>query len=135
MIIMKRMVFSLGNEYSMLCGHRMGAATFIEELGPRWVCKVAGRLVRGAAPLHSRTSVAEIDTRFADFCKCITQFGKIRSVAGCPWGRMGYPGPSQAFVFYYFFVSTTCVACSVALCSVTENPNAGRSMPLRSASP
>jgi hypothetical protein len=45
-------------------------------------------------------------------------------------GQYSKPG----FVFY-LVVSTTCVACSVASCSVTENPNAGRSMPLRSASP
>ena len=35
----------------------------------------------------------------------------------------------------YLLVSTTCVACSVALCSVTENPSAGRSIPVSSASP
>jgi hypothetical protein len=40
--------------------------------------------------------------------------------------------PSSAF---YPLVSTTCVACSVASCSVTENPSAGRSRPVSSASP
>lgn len=43
--------------------------------------------------------------------------------------------PFRSGFVFYLVVSTTCVACSVASCSVTENPNAGRSMPLRSASP
>src|SRR6267154_4785255 len=40
--------------------------------------------------------------------------------------------PGSAF---YLLVSTTCVACSVASCSVTENPSAGRSRPVSSAPP
>src|ERR1700761_8092231 len=40
----------------------------------------------------------------------------------------------QDFVLY-FLVSTTCVACFVGSCSVTENPSACRSIPVRSASP
>ena len=45
-------------------------------------------------------------------------------------GMIEHPGPA-----FYLLVSTTCVACSVASCSVTENPSAGRSMPVSSASP
>jgi Domain of unknown function (DUF1906) len=41
--------------------------------------------------------------------------------------RTGYP--------LYLLVSTTCVACSVASCSATENPSARRSIPGNSASP
>ena len=36
---------------------------------------------------------------------------------------------------FYRFSSTKCVACSVALCCVTENPRARRSRPVNNASP
>ena len=41
----------------------------------------------------------------------------------------------QGGIFFYPLSSTRCIACSVALCSVTENLRARRSRPVNNASP